>query len=598
MIWTHLPQRSDMFAVFDVIRKVGFDMVVSEIKVLKLVRGGELLVSLSSRTHLPIDLLTSTLKEQVEFPNLQDQVRMDEERALTQHISDYYLRVLVIVKRPLLALRYMLPDGQIRKTQMNFMPISGCDVALETFRAAGLPIRDKDLPQLQDQRPQSAQSQPGSQNRPGSLNAYQVQRPQSSGSQPHSQERPGLLNTGQAARVQSSQGAFVGSSQPLSQEAAGVRNSVYGSVPPYAQPIKLNTRPTSAPGEVNQDDFSKPILAPYRSTMNASGSTSTVTTVPAVAKSMIHTDLLPSPIFNGTYEPFGSDEVRPMSAPEQTQTQRDYTNSPPLSQMLPPERTLPFPEKEIHAFKRDEATAQEEAPQQKPASKARVKRQTKPRAQPAKTRKSRAKVGATIVSSDPLAPSSPSPTSREKGKDVTSSAPPKAHAKAKAPPDIALTRNPSPELQAIPPSSEPPALPSINPRKRSLTDRSVNQPNKRQEQARSETVTEKMTEAPMTAISEHSLQAQPPQATDPLINIRNHELLDTIDNFMRKYHDLATPKPPPQTAKEHLAEYAAQSDEDRARAIDNMICTCLEDENFGKLMEDVEGAWKRIGLGL
>ena len=49
MIWTHLPQRSDMFAVFDVIRKVGTGMVASETKVLKLVRGGELLVCIFSR---------------------------------------------------------------------------------------------------------------------------------------------------------------------------------------------------------------------------------------------------------------------------------------------------------------------------------------------------------------------------------------------------------------------------------------------------------------------------------------------------------------------------------------------------------------------
>ena len=49
MIWTHLPQRSDMFAVFDVIRKVGTGMVASETKVLKLVRGGELLVCIFLR---------------------------------------------------------------------------------------------------------------------------------------------------------------------------------------------------------------------------------------------------------------------------------------------------------------------------------------------------------------------------------------------------------------------------------------------------------------------------------------------------------------------------------------------------------------------
>lgn len=44
-----------MFAVFDVIRKVGTGLIVSEIKVLKLVRGGELLVSIFF-TPLPTDV--------------------------------------------------------------------------------------------------------------------------------------------------------------------------------------------------------------------------------------------------------------------------------------------------------------------------------------------------------------------------------------------------------------------------------------------------------------------------------------------------------------------------------------------------------------
>ena len=112
-----------------------------------------------------------------------------------------------------------------------------------------------------------------------------------------------------------------------------------------------------------------------------------------------------------------------------------------------------------------------------------------------------------------------------------------------------------------------------------------------------ETTAETLTEAPTSAVAEQQPQEQPPQVISPLINISNHDLLDTIDNFMRKYHDLPAPRPPPQTAKEHLAEYAAQNDEDRAKAIDNKICECIKDENFGKLMDDVEGAWKRIGLG-
>lgn len=546
-----------MFAVFDVIRKVGIDKVVSEIRILKFVRGGELLVSIFSHKPLPIEhSLTSALKEQIEFPALQDQVRMDEHCALTQHISDNFLRVLVIVKRPLLALRYTLPDGQIRKTQMNFVPSPGCDVALENFRAAGFPIRDKDLLQLQDQRPQSAPSQHLSQERPGSLIV---------------------------ASPQLSQGAFPGSSQPPSQEGARVRKAGYTSIPSAVQPTKINARPMSAPGGVNQDEFSRPISASSRSTLDAFRSTSAVTTVPAVGQPRTQLGLLPSPNFNGTYEPFGSVEVRPMSAPEQTQTQRDYTDSLPISQMLPPERTLPFPEKKKHPFKIDDVASQEDVSQQKPATKKIVRRQIESRAQPAKSRKSRATLGAKTNSSNPVAPSSPSPEPREKRKAPSSSAPPKARAKATVP---------CPEAQVIPPSSEPPA-PSSKSRKRSLTDRSANQPNKRQAQTNTETP-----EALTIAVPEQPLLGQPPQATDLHSEIRNHDLLDTIDNFMRKYHDLPVPEPPLETEKEQLAEYLAQCDEERQRVIENMMLTYLEDDSLSKLMEDVEKVWKKMGMGL
>lgn len=44
MLWTHLPNRDDMFAVFDQLRRMNFDGSIVEMKVLKLVRAGELLV--------------------------------------------------------------------------------------------------------------------------------------------------------------------------------------------------------------------------------------------------------------------------------------------------------------------------------------------------------------------------------------------------------------------------------------------------------------------------------------------------------------------------------------------------------------------------
>ena len=80
-------------------------------------------------------------------------------------------------------------------------------------------------------------------------------------------------------------------------------------------------------------------------------------------------------------------------------------------------------------------------------------------------------------------------------------------------------------------------------------------------------------------------------------DVKPAELLDSLHGWIQKYHHLPTPPEPPKTSKDHLAEYAKHSDEERAKAIDQLICDCLEDENFHKLVEDLEGSWRRIGLG-
>ncbi|KAI9871490.1 MAG: hypothetical protein M1830_002859 [Pleopsidium flavum] len=71
------------------------------------------------------------------------------------------------------------------------------------------------------------------------------------------------------------------------------------------------------------------------------------------------------------------------------------------------------------------------------------------------------------------------------------------------------------------------------------------------------------------------------------------EYLDRIDTFVSKHMS----RPPPD-ANGSLAGYAAQSDEDRMAAIDDMICQNIMDDDFLKLCEDVENSWRRIGLGV
>ena len=569
---------------------------------------------------------------------------MDEESALSQSVPDHDLRVLIIVKRPLLALRYRLPDGQVRKMQMNFLPSSGCDVALETLRAAGLPIRDKDLPQVHGQlprssqsqlqsqdrpvptstclvqrpyssqsqpqqdrpissstslvpRPYSSQSQPQSQERPVSLSDCLVSRPPSSQSQPQSQERPvssnacvvpylhssqpqprsqqrpGSLNAIPAIDPQSSRGALPNSLQSLSQEGTRNRNAGCTSMTPSTQAVDVSIRPTSAPGGVNQDEFSRPISASSRSTLESFGSTTTASAVSTAAELPMKSSLLPSPVFNGTYEPFSSFQVQPMSASEQTPTEREYIHPLPLSQMLPPKRILPCPETTVQSSKA--ALPDEQSKEVPIATKPRVRRQTKRRAQSAKPRKSKAKAEAETIPSESL---------------VLTLKLPEGNARVNAPSSSAPSRIPLSDMDAIPQSSQPPAPPSLDSRKRSLTDQSTIQPKK---QTRTETVTKATTEAP-PIVSEHPPQAQTPEAANPRIDIGSPELLESIDKLLRKYHDLPAPKPPPQTATEQLADFAALNEEDRFKTVDSVILECLQDENFGVFMDTLDLAEDRV----
>ena len=72
------------------------------------------------------------------------------------------------------------------------------------------------------------------------------------------------------------------------------------------------------------------------------------------------------------------------------------------------------------------------------------------------------------------------------------------------------------------------------------------------------------------------------------------ELLESIDKIMRRYHELPAPKPPPQTAKEQLADFAALNEEDKLKTVDKMIIECLQDKNFGILMDILDLAEDRV----
>lgn len=92
----------------------------------------------------------------------------------------------------------------------------------------------------------------------------------------------------------------------------------------------------------------------------------------------------------------------------------------------------------------------------------------------------------------------------------------------------------------------------------------------------------------------------PEQFAKDFENISPEEYMDRLDHWVRKYRDLPTPNlsaKPTSTDKDQLAAYAAQPEEERLAALDSMTCEYLEDENFIKLVEDMDKTWSRIGLG-
>ncbi|KAI4223185.1 MAG: hypothetical protein LQ349_007478 [Xanthoria aureola] len=126
MVWEHLSGGSDMYAVFDHVRKPGLGQAVSEKQVLRLVRDGHLL-------------------EEIDLENLSFQVRLDEEKFRSQQIRDSDRYVVLVIRRPAAALRYQLSTGEVRRIQMNFRPESGYDFAVNIFRAIGVPLSDKNF---------------------------------------------------------------------------------------------------------------------------------------------------------------------------------------------------------------------------------------------------------------------------------------------------------------------------------------------------------------------------------------------------------------------------------------------------------------------
>lgn len=306
-----------------------------------------------------------------------------------------------------------------------------------------------------------------------------------------------------------------------------------------------------------------------------------------------------------------SDTMRPSSAPE-TQSERLVTETFPLSQMLPPKRVLPFPEKKQTG---DPAVSAKKAIEEKQAATketniaedVNAKAPKKTAARPKASKAPRARPAARATTNKPAAKKA---TLAQKTKTTTPQqkievAPISTDLPKEAKPPKKRPREDSPSESEDPKHISKPLSRSLQTPAEPLADQKPAKTVPDQilakavpDQKPAEAVPD---EKPATAVSEQEKEvlekAQAPSCSNPMFNnLQPEEYLTSLDSWIRKYHDMPAPAPP-QTSKDLLAEYANQSEEDRTKAIDNLICDCLEDENFLKLAKDVEAAWMRIGLG-
>ena len=462
---------------------------------------------------------------------------------------------------------------------MNFKPEHGCETALQNLRSIGMPVRDKDL--------SASAAQPFS--LPAQL------RPHSSqatfhGSQTYSHGYEGALGP-------ASDYVPPPSAQPPAPQLPWQTSEAMNLVDKMSKPIS------------HSKDFGLPSRRPHEQRqLDRTASMSGNFTMDNRCMNLAHPNsqsLLPSPTFGSQSSVIDGLDFRPSSAPT-TQSERLQSDTIPISEMLPPPRKLPFPEK---AAPRESESARE-VPAEPPAKK---QAKAKPKASSKKTEHETEKKA--TKSAKTTAPSS---RAKPVPKAQTSKAPLKRSltdtSDAHFVPSPSAPRAPRIEdpvaihvgADNVPSSSAPPRISST------LLDleHAVTKISEGLTPPPSRGNGESTKKRPLSALSDNILNMQQshtatnePSATEtqarcqqPFPNVSPSEVMDQLECWIRKYHDLPVPKPQ-RTSKDMLAAFAARSDEAKSEAIDNMICQCLEDPNFVKLVEEVDRHWQRIFLG-
>ncbi|KAL9047005.1 MAG: hypothetical protein Q9214_000313 [Letrouitia sp. 1 TL-2023] len=408
-----------------------------------------------------------------------------------------------MVKRPLLALRFQLPENQVKRIQLHFDPETGFDAAMTYLEPLRLPVIDKEA---------STAQPPIREHQPSSTRSWQ----------PHETDLPPLS---QRIAYQNLQG-------PTYNTLIEQPKTLYYPLP---SPTKTYTGDLEILHEVPNHYFQETAVKGFKPSVDVSQ----YVQIPCYEHSSTH-DQERETSSNGFSLPFSSAPVKA--------SERPVTAPLTLSQLIPPKRELPFPKLvPKSAVQRQEDLLEIQTTEQTIGLQSLEKK--------------------TKVQHKAIAKNTNAKVSSLKSLNTGSSPPTASESPLIDPTLVKPPIAPIKQAPKRPPTRAPPNSPPHNKKKLASPSKPV---------------------ATLEAKSQ----------TEPFANISPEEYMDRLNGWVRKCRAFPTSISPQMLDdREQLAKFSALPDDERLKVIDDMIVQCLDDENFVKLVEDVERCWKRIGLG-
>ncbi|KAI9714160.1 MAG: hypothetical protein M1812_006488 [Candelaria pacifica] len=588
--WVHHPERDNLFAIFDTVPTRLSGIQYEERRWLKVVCGSNILENVD---------LTEKVQENMVVEN----------RYGASQLQTFQLPISTIVQSPCIAIRYKTEKGQIHRFQLRCTAEADYNTAIDILKHAGLTLKEA-VPQ------RSTAVALGRPIRPASSSSQA--RPSSSASQTRL-----VTSRGTHAAISSLEASQdhhnIEATDPRF-DVPGYRqfsNAAYSNKPsrsmttygPVAEPRRTLSTTFGLSASRHQYAFagvqegSPPFPSAYSSSSahkiqsdrlterpySSSGLSQGTTAYRANSSMPPPTERPETPI---TLYHLGHAETEDSLRPESSIVQRPATapmsQGETLTQLLPPKRELPFGKslsKPASGSTNSKVTLRSSILDMPPL--------------PTPTIVSNAKTASTTARSSikKKAPASPSPKSsysrgnNRAGPDIVlaqrSEKPPVSEGPRKKPRQ-SLRSDPMTGLVPQEPNSaegvSPHPLTNLETSALNSHESGLNRPLQESDTRTSPTMIQAVPSPLTTTLSG-------PNPTTP-VNPTNEEWTSHVDAFVGRHAG----RPPPMQAQD-LSTYAAQSDEDRAAQIDNMICDLIMDDNFLKLREDVENSWRRIALG-